>query len=392
MATPPRSRSARVPLVLATSVLAALALAPPAAAASDYLRYDGKSLNMARVPAGVVVIDALSTTPALSATYSIDGQVLGTDTTLEPAGDRWLASTEVDLTGLHGLKQLTVRFDAGRQSRPVSKFFRAIPPPTPSTDPTPAPATVPEGMPGPETTGVPAGTALTPSGSLSIWRDGTVVDGLDIAGCVSVNADDVIIRNTRVRCAAPSGGVAVRRATGADRLTLERVEVDGMGTAEVCVGWSDYTLRGVDLHGCADGARFGHRMSVEDSWIHDLAQIGTLHADALQTTSASDVVIRHNTLDVRRSDGTYDNAGVMLGSETGGQQVRDVLVEGNHLDGGNYAFNVRGDINATRVTVQDNTFGDATRYGPVLAPARVPLGAGNVYAATGAPVHVVGTE
>lgn len=387
MASPPRSRAARAGLALATSALVTLALAPPAAAASDWLRYDGASLNMARVPAEVVTIDAISLTPAESATYSVDGRVLATDTTLEPEGDRWVASTEVDLTGDHGLTKLTVRFEADRRSRSVTKYFRAIPPPAP--DPSSTPAALPDDLPGPDTTGVPAGTALTPSGPLNLWRDGTVVDGLDVDGCVTVSGDDVTIRNTRIRCASPSGGVAVRRTSGTQRLTLEHVEVDGRGSAQVCVGWSDYTLRNVDLHGCADGARFGHRVIVEDSWIHDLAQIGTLHSDALQTTSASDVVVRHNTLDASAGAGGFRNAAVMLGSETGSMEVRDVLVEGNHLDGGNYALNVRGDITASGVTVRDNTFGDHTRFGPVLTPASVPLGTGNVYAATGEPVRVV---
>lgn len=395
MTAPPRTRgiARRSAPTLALALVAALSVglagAAPAAAASDYLRYDGKSLNMARVPAAPVTVEVVSTTPAASATFSVGGRVLGTDTTLVPEGGRWVASTTVDLTGLHGLTKMTVRLQADRLSRPVSKMFRAIPPAAPSTVPGTPSSSIPAGMPGPGSTGVPAGTKLTPSGPLNIWQAGTVVDGLDVAGCVNVRASDVTIRNTRIRCDRPPSGVAVLQGGGARNLVLESVEVDGRGTSEVCVGWSGYTLRKVDLHGCADGARFGHQVTVEDSWVHDLARIGTLHPDALQTTSGTDVVIRHNTLDARSASGSFGNAALMLGTELGSKSLERVLVERNFLDGGNYALNVRGDITAEAITVRDNTFGDHTRFGPVITPASVPLGTGNVYAANGTPVDVV---
>ena len=386
LTTSRRSRLAASALTVAAALVAALAAAPPASAASDYLRYAGQNLNMARVPAAVVTIDAFSATPARSATFSVDGRVLATDTTLVPEGSRWLASSTVDLSGLHGVTKLTVRFDVGKYSRPFWKYFRAIPPTTPGA---PGTLSIPTGMPGPDSTGVPAGTTLRPSGPLTIRQAGAVVDGLDVDGCVDVRASGVTIRNTRIRCDNPVGGLAVAVGSGGKGLTLESVEVDGRGTSGVCVGWGEYTLRKVDLHGCADGARFGNRVTVEDSWIHDLARIGTLHPDALQTTSGSDVVVRHNTLDARSSSGDFGNAALMLGSELGAKRLTRVVVERNFLDGGNYALNVRGDINASSVTIRDNTFGDGTRYGPVIVPARVPLGSGNVYAATGGPVRVV---
>lgn len=383
MPTTRRSRLAASALTVTATLVAALVTAAPASAASDSLRYDGKNLNMARVPAAAVTIDALSATPARSATFSVDGRVLAVDTTLVPQGGRWLASSTVDLTGLHGVKRLTVRFDVGKYGRPFWKNFRAIPPAVPAS------SGIPAGMPGPGTTGVPAGTALQPSGPLVIREAGTVVDGLDVTGCVDVRAPDVTIRNTRIRCSWPSRGVAVLVGRGGGRLTLEDVEVDGRGTAGTCVGWGSYTLRRTNVHGCADGARFGSAVTVEDSWIHDLARIGTLHPDALQSTSGADVVIRHNTLDARSPGGGFANAAIMLGSELGNKRLDRVLIERNHLDGGNFALNVRGDITASGITIRDNTFGDHTRYGPALLPERVTMGSGNVYTATGGPVRLV---
>lgn len=381
-----RGRLAAPALVLAGAMLAALAGAAPASAASpDYLRYQGKTLNMARVPAGVVTVDALSKTPARSATYLIGDRVLATDTTLVPEGDRWLASVPIDLTGEHGVTKLTVKFDVGKYSRPVWNYFRAIPPPTATSvaGTSVAPA-------GPATTGVPRGRTLTPSGPLNITAPGTVVDGLDVDGCVTVSGSDVVIRNTRVRCSNPSGRAAVLVRGDAKNLVLEDVEIDGRGASEACVGWGSYTLRRANVHDCVDGARFGRAVTIEDSWIHDMVKLGTLHPDAIQTSSGVDVVIRGNTLQPQRSTGgDVSNAALMMGTEISPRLLDRVLVEDNYLDGGNFALNVRGDVNARQVTFRSNRFGDATRFGPVIAPVRVRLEPGNVYVATGGQVRLV---
>lgn len=240
----------------------------------------------------------------------------------------------------------------------------------------------------PADTGVPDGVVLEDSGPLRITEDGAVIDGLDVDGCVTVLADDVTIRDTRIRCDDAKKKLVVSVGDRARNLLIESSEIDGRGKLEVGVGWSRYTLRRVDVHGVVDGARFGHGVTIEDSWIHDMARIGSLHSDALQTTSASDVVIRGNVLDpTSTKDGDRNNAGLMLGSETGSKQVRDVLVERNLIAGGNYALNVRGDIDAEGLVIRDNVFGDGSRYGAVLAPGSVPLGEGNVMATSGGPVE-----
>ncbi len=235
---------------------------------------------------------------------------------------------------------------------------------------------------------MPAGTTLTPSGPLVISTRGAVVDGLDVAGCVVVAASDVTIRNSRIRCGHAPRGLAVRFAGGAQGLVVEDTEIDGLGTTTVGIGWGGYTLRRVNIHGVSDGARFGHRVTIENSWIHDMVRIGNLHPDAVQTTSASNVVIRGNVLDpTHAASGSRHNAAIMLGSETGTRAVRNVLIEGNLLGGGNYSLNVRGDITAENVVVRDNTFAPTARYGPAIAPARVPLSTGNVLL-SGAPATV----
>lgn len=362
----------------ATTALALTAsgVAPAQAANADQVLYGGSSITLSSVPAALVSLDVVSATPVASVQLVVDGRVLAQDDDVEASRGRWTATADVDLSGLHGpikLRAVVTTPEGG--TRTLSRWFRAVDPARTAS------------RAGASNTGVPAGTRLTPSGPVTVDQDGAVLEGLDIDGCVRVNAKDVTIRSSRVRCSSPVGQVAVVLGDKGDRLTLEDVEVDGLGTSAVCVGWGRYTLLRVNVHGCADGIRFGHRVRVEDSWVHDLTRIGSLHGDAVQTTSASDVVIRGNTLDSNSTtQNDYNNAAIMLGSETGSRKVQRVLIEGNHLDGGNYTVNVRGDIDATDVVIRDNTFGTSSRYGQVLTPASVPLGPGNRFVGSGAQV------
>ena len=79
------------------------------------------------------------------------------------------------------------------------------PKPSPTTAPPPAPAPPPSGgRPGPGNTGVPDGTKLTVhSGDLTVSKDGTVVDGLDIRGFLNIKASNVTVRRSVIH-----GGVA----------------------------------------------------------------------------------------------------------------------------------------------------------------------------------------
>ena len=65
------------------------------------------------------------------------------------------------------------------------------------------------GFPDATSTGVPTGVALTPSGGLTINTPGLVIEGLNIQGMVTINADNVTLKN----CKVTSGSWAVVNIT-----------------------------------------------------------------------------------------------------------------------------------------------------------------------------------
>jgi hypothetical protein len=236
---------------------------------------------------------------------------------------------------------------------------------TPTGSSAAAAAGIPAGYPGPDNTGVPAGTKLKRSGSLTLSKAGQVVSGLDIAGCVTVTAKDVIIQKSRITCGSPYS----IKTTGAKNLVVQDVEINGLAKNTAAVCCSDYSLRRVEIWNVIDGPRLSDNTVIEQSWIHHLVRVGASHNDALQTTGASNIVVRGNSLEVYNptiSDPL--NACLMIGSTTG-PIVSNLLFERNYCNGGNYSIGIRTDLNAANIKIQNNAFGHDYRFGIVARPA-----------------------
>ncbi len=268
--------------------------------------------------------------------------------------------------------------------------------PEPSTSASPEPSVSPEPStsvepsptepvwPATDTTGVPAGTTLTAhGGNLVVRTAGTVVDALDITGCVRVEAADVTIKRTRIRCNSTTYGIYA--PSGVRGLTIEDVEIDGMGTVAVGICCGHYTARRVNVYGSVDGVRLGDGTTVEDSIIHSLARPVGSHSDTAQTTGGIGISLRHNTLlPYNASTGDLANACLMVGSEQA-PGVIDLVVEDNYCNGGNWSIGVRTDLVASGVVFRRNHFGRDYRYGIIARPtqAGVLWEPSNVWADTG---------
>ncbi|MEE6261872.1 hypothetical protein [Plantactinospora sonchi] len=236
--------------------------------------------------------------------------------------------------------------------------------------------------PGPTSTGVPSGTALTPSGSVNLTRDGQVVTNLHVTGHVNVYARNVVIRRSKIT--ADGAGFAIRTLGSATNLLVEDVEIDGRGQASAAVHLDDYTLRRVDIHHVRDGVRLGSRTNVVDCWIHDLVRAPGSHNDCLRLVDATDVLVRHNRLDAYRSS-TSDpmNSCLLLGGA-----VHNLRVEDNYFDGGAYTIAIRPGLVASNAVFQRNVFGRHHWFGIVTRPPRPGIlwHSSNVWFDSGRPV------
>ncbi len=289
----------------------------------------------------------------------VSGTAVATQMVLRPAGDVQVAEQPA----------ASPTANPGESSAPVSSPAATSAPPSKATRPPTAapPSKKPRttGWPGADNTGVPAGVTLSRyTGPSTITRDGTVIDGKSVTTCLNIQAKGVVIKRSKLTC---DGDTIVRVAPNGDErasVTIEDSDIDGGRTA-MAIGWSNYTLRRVDIYNINEGPRIGNKVLIEDSWIHGMVLTNKDdHQDALQTTGGVGSIIRHNTIDAMSPTDHTFNAAFMVGAEFG--PLRGLRFEDNLVNGGGFSINVRNDPQMSDNIFRRNTFQRGGIYGAVV--------------------------
>jgi hypothetical protein len=234
-------------------------------------------------------------------------------------------------------------------------------------------------------TGVPAGTALTASGDLTITSPG-LVENKDVKGTVTINTSNVTFRASRVTGA---GFGMIRVQNGLTGVRIEDVTVDGLGNSGVAGSngiWGPATVLRADISGVENGFVPSSGSLLQDSWIHGLAAPGSPHIDGVQIDGGqSNVKILHNTIDMREWNQTST---VMIDNYSGA--ISNIQVAGNRLLGAGYTVYSDGSFNSnpiSGVSFTKNHLGKGTwGYAMIRGRAGTPAWSGNVRDDTGAAV------
>lgn len=233
----------------------------------------------------------------------------------------------------------------------------------------PALAPTSNGFPDASNTGVPPGTELEKSGSIKVTKNGAVVDGKDVSGQITVTADNVTIRRTRVR--SNGSKYAIQVQSGADGAVVEDVDLIGTdNNASVGIVYGNYTIRRADIRGFVDGPRLGSNTLVEDCYVHDTRKFSGTHNDAVQALGGTNIELIGNTL-----EGPYKQSTSAALLSANWSPLRNVVIRGNKLSGGGYTLYVQrkdgaGQPAPSNVTVEDNVWvKDSWQYGShTIAP------------------------
>ena len=221
------------------------------------------------------------------------------------------------------------------------------------------------GHPDASNTGVPVGTSLTPMSSTScnwvITTSNTVVNGVDLHGCIDVEASNVTIENSRISSNTWWGikfGGSNPNITGLKVLHNTLLSVAGQGPD---AGGYDYAVSGQangtmevgynDISGYKDGTDVSSG-SVHDNYIHDLSTFSGAHVQDVYVWPGAGLTITHNTL-INQAALQYTTAAIYIAPDAGHQN--NVQVTNNLLAGGAYAF-YGGDSTATNISVLNNSF------------------------------------
>jgi hypothetical protein len=269
--------------------------------------------------------------------------------------------------------------------------------PAPTTTTTRPPSS--SAWPDASNTGVPSGYPLKPSGGFTVTQAGAVIDGLDVSGCIVVQADNVTIRNSRVRGSCSSGTIT---STSNTNLVIEDVEVDGLNRDgySALVSTSNFTCRRCNLHSGGQGFHAEFNVVVEDSYVHDIFGQNDSHNDSFVSNGGNNMVIRHNTMlcEIIEPDpqGGCSAAIAIYGDF---HPVDNVLVENNLLGGGSFCA-YGGSVDGKRYPVASNVrfvgnhftnrfYPKCGEFGPITAFKNNVNGnswTGNVWHESGAPI------
>jgi parallel beta-helix repeat protein len=233
------------------------------------------------------------------------------------------------------------------------------------------------GFPDARNTGVPAMVTLVRSAGLTINTPGTVIEGLDIQGMVTINANDVTLKNCRVT--ADSWAV-INITSGKTGVVIQDCEINGLGAKGVrgvSLSGSATVLRN-NIHHVEDGIylQSGSNVLIQDNYIHDLqSNWSGPHYDGIATDGGiSNITIRRNTIINRHGQ----TSAIMLSNYFG--SVSNVTVDNNRLEGGGYTVYSDGQFGGgtiSGVSFTNNVLGIG-RYGYASIRSNIPVWQGNI--------------
>jgi hypothetical protein len=210
-----------------------------------------------------------------------------------------------------------------------------------------------------------------------------VLENLDVSGKVTIDADNVTLRNFRIHGSTTFG---IEILDGHRGILIEDGEIYDVGTGIKGVG---YTGRRLYIHDCQnDGTKAqgtGGPTLVEHCFIEKLGKEAGSHADGNQTIGGSNITFRYNNIWMP-APGTpnypgapYKSNAAFMNSGT----ITNFVIEHNWLNGGNYTVYC-GKDGSRGVSVRYNRFGRDCKYGTVTE--RCDQNVGNVWDDTGDPI------
>jgi hypothetical protein len=202
------------------------------------------------------------------------------------------------------------------------------------------------GYPDPTNTGVPAGTALAPSGSIVVTQPGTVISGVDVTGTIQIYADDVTVENSRVTqdstCGPTNacGNYAIGIAPGLTGVKIAHVETltaTGLSCQQdIRNTGSEVTIEAAYLHGCDGNVYAAGPTVLKDSYGLARIDISTDHIENVYFNETSFTAIHDTLLN------PVNQTAVIFGNSGGGIDVANcsnqLTVQESLLAGGGYSL------------------------------------------------------
>jgi hypothetical protein len=241
----------------------------------------------------------------------------------------------------------------------------------------------------------PTGLLRESNGNITVSRPGTVIENRRINGCITIQADNVTIRNSEINCDGRTG-IKNWRQDHTGLLVVDTEIECGHKSAQTGISERNFTVRRSELFGCENIIWAEQNVVIEDNYIHDPIPCcgpGEPHTDSVQIPSGgSTITIRNNRIyGGYLSQRNFGNAALTMGGNVSG-----IVVDNNIFAGGGYTLyceqeNLGGDGNP-QPQYTNNRFSTIYRstiggFGPGYDCAD-DIRSGNVYHETGKPLNL----
>lgn len=200
----------------------------------------------------------------------------------------------------------------------------------------------------------PTGVSLSASGGITVSASGTVIDGKDVSGSITIQASNVTIKRCRVRS---SGYYPIQVKDGYTNITIQDTEIDGMGGSSkaIMIGNSQVVVQRNNIHDSEDGMQLSGSagLTITDNYVHTPRHAASGHSDGVEMDGGANMVFRNNNFDyagANTSAAMFDNYG---------SQVNNITYDGNWLSGGAYNLYVDGNFSGgtiSNVKITNNRF------------------------------------
>jgi hypothetical protein len=228
-----------------------------------------------------------------------------------------------------------------------------------------------------------------------------VIDGRDIRGTVTVSANDVTIRNSRIHSSANGNYIGVSVVGGATGTKVFNNEIytDNNGGGLNGIDANQVQACGNYVHGFENGMTVGGGSIVQSNFIERLTtpSVGP-HPDGIEVYEGSNIQVLGNNILMTDASGNWLKATGAINVTSEYSNTSNVTISGNWMGGGSFTLYVRqssaaNGFNYSGIKITDNRwYGSPSRgyalYGPMSSDGGISEFSGNVWDATGGLVPI----
>lgn len=185
---------------------------------------------------------------------------------------------------------------------------------------------------------------LTASGNVSTSSDNQVIQGLDISGTVSINHNNVTLKQCRVTISDPTGSAVHLASDPISGTVIEDCQINGsmnsfngLNCPASTFSWSAAAVRRNYLLGfenCITGNP--HDTPITDNLIGPMGNSGssTYDGDGIELYTCNNITIRHNTFISTGSQTTNLVLNSLVNmTSVSGNAVTNITIDSNHFEG-----------------------------------------------------------